>query len=104
MDLNIETAQVERNENRASLESYDLTCQKCTGSTNPSIDPWDSFSTNGVKIPVDIGHCGFESVSKAGFDGLHCGVFYLTGPESSEPLKGSNLADLFFNVLGCYWS
>jgi len=64
MDLNIETAQVERNENRASLESYDLTCQKCTGSANPSIDPWDSFSTNGVKITVDIGHCGFESVSK----------------------------------------
>ena len=79
IDVNIEIAQAERNENRASLESYDLTCQKCSGSTNPSIDPWESFSTNGVKIPVNIGHCEFESVSKVGQDGLHSGVFNLSG-------------------------
>lgn len=64
MDDSLEIAQVERNGNRASLELYNLTCQQCSGSTNASIDPWESFSTNGVKIPVDIGHCGFESVSK----------------------------------------
>ena len=71
MDSNIEIAQVERNENRASLESYGITCQKCSGSTNPSTDSWESFSANGVKIPVNIEHCGFESVSKAGLGDLN---------------------------------
>ena len=66
VDVNMDIAQAERTHNRAALESYDLTCQKCSGSTNPAIDPWENFSSNGVKIPVNIGHCEFESVSKAG--------------------------------------